>query len=285
LNELKKNPVTTILIISNVLIHILVGFTGGTDGTLGYLNLIKWGARYGPAIIDGEWWRLIVPIFLHIGIFHLFTNMIGLFVMARILDMEKVLGSFGYLVVYLLSGIIGNACSFYFSPNVGAGASGAIFGLFGTGTAFLILNRDRLGSTGKDTLLAMLFIVGINIVIGLVTDGVDNTAHVAGLVGGFIIGIYVIPRQGSLFKIGPTTPGSEIISCKRCDGRGQLSGSIGTDFDKIQQITTCSICNGVGRRVVESTKKNTVFTRYVLSIIMVSVFVVILIMRKTTQGY
>ncbi|MCL0031521.1 rhomboid family intramembrane serine protease [Dehalococcoidia bacterium] len=285
MNELKKNPVTAILIISNVLIHIFVGFTGGTDGTLGYLNLIKWGARYGPAIIDGEWWRLIVPIFLHIGIFHLFTNMIGLFVMARILDMEKVLGSFGYLVVYLLSGIIGNACSFYISPNVGAGASGAIFGLFGTGTAFLILNRDRLGSTGKDTLLAMLFIVGINIVIGLVTDGVDNTAHMAGLLAGFIIGIYVIPRQGSLLKIGPTSPGSEIISCKRCDGRGQLSGSIGTDFDKFQQITTCSICNGVGQRVVESTKNNTVFTRYVLSIIMVSIFVAILIMRKTTQGY
>jgi membrane associated rhomboid family serine protease len=285
LSEIKKNPVTAILIISNVLIHILVGFTGGTDGTLGYLNLIKWGARYGPAIIDGEWWRLIAPIFLHIGIFHLFTNMIGLFVMARILDMEKVLGKFGYLVVYLLSGIIGNACSFYFSPNVGAGASGAIFGLFGTGTAFLILNRNRLGSTGKDTLLAMLFIVGINIVIGFVTDGVDNTAHVAGLVAGFIIGIYVIPRQGFLSKIGPTGPGSEIISCKRCDGTGQLSESIGTDFDKFQQITICSICNGAGKIVVESTKKNTVFTRYVLSIIMVSIFVAILIMRKTTQGY
>lgn len=285
MSEIKKNPVTAILIISNVLIHILVGFTGGTDGTLGYLNLIKWGARYGPAIIDGEWWRLIVPIFLHIGIFHLFTNMIGLFVMARILDMEKVLGKFGYLVVYLLSGIIGNACSFYFSPNVGAGASGAIFGLFGTGTAFLILNRNRLGSTGKDTLLAMLFIVGINIVIGFVTDGVDNTAHVAGLVAGFIIGIYVIPRQGFLSKIGPTGPGSEIISCKRCDGTGQLSESIGTDFDKFQQITICSICNGAGKIVVESTKKNTVFTRYVLSIIMVSIFVAILIMRKTTQGY
>ena len=285
MNELKKNPVTTILIISNVVIHILVGFTGGTDGTLGYLNLIKWGARYGPAIIDGEWWRLIVPIFLHIGIFHLFTNMIGLFVMARILDMEKVLGSFGYLIVYLLSGIIGNACSFYFSPNVGAGASGAIFGLFGTGTAFLILNRNRLGSTGKDTLLAMLFIVGINIVIGLVTDGVDNTAHVAGLLAGFIIGIYVIPRRDSLIKIGPITPGSEIISCKRCDGTGQLSGTTGAAFGKFQQITPCSTCSGVGQTVFESTKKNSAFTRYILSIIVVSIFVAILIMRKSIQGY
>lgn len=262
-----------------------MGFTGGTDGTLGYLNLIKWGARYGPAIIDGEWWRLIVPIFLHIGIFHLFTNMIGLFVMVRILDMEKVLGSFGYLIVYLLSGIIGNACSFYFSPNVGAGASGAIFGLFGTGIAFLILNKHRLGSTGKDTLLAMLFIIGINIVIGLVTDGVDNTAHVAGLLAGFIIGIYVIPRKDGLLKINPGTPVTEIISCKSCYGTGQLSRLKRMAFDQFQQITTCSICNGVGQTVVESTKKNTVFIRYILSIVVVSIFVAILIMRKSIQGY
>jgi len=285
LNELKKNPVTATLIISNVVIHILVGLTGGTDGTLGYLNLIKWGARYGPAIIDGEWWRLIVPIFLHIGIFHLFTNMIGLFVMVRILDMEKVLGSFGYLIVYLLSGIIGNASSFYFSPNVGAGASGAIFGLFGTGIAFLILNKNRLGSTGKDTLLAMLFIIGINIVIGLVTDGVDNTAHVTGLLAGFIIGIYVIPRKDGLLKINPGTPVAEIMSCKSCYGTGQLSRLKRMAFDQFQQITTCSICNGVGQTVVESTKNSTVFTRYILSIVVVSIFVAILIMRKSIQGY
>ena len=131
-------------------------------------------------------------IFLHIGIFHIFTNLIGLLIIGRIV--ENFFGTIGYVVVYFLTGIIGNICSFYFSPNIGAGASGAIFGLFGTYIAYLLINRSYLGRVGKDMLLSVLFIVLINIFFGLFSNGIDNTAHFCGLISGLIIGFYIIPN-------------------------------------------------------------------------------------------
>ena len=113
LNELKLNPGTYYIFLANIIAYLFLEYKGGTEWIYGQINLIKYGARYGPAIIQGEWWRLIVPIFLHIGIFHIFTNLIGLLIIGRIV--ENFFGTIGYVVVYFLTGIIGNICSFYFS--------------------------------------------------------------------------------------------------------------------------------------------------------------------------
>ena len=195
LNELKLHPGTYFLFLTNIIAYLFLEYKGGTEGIYGQINLIKYGARYGPAIIQGEWWRLVVPIFLHIGIFHIFTNLVGLLIIGRIT--EKIFGSLGYVVIYFLTGIIGNICSFYFSPNIGAGASGAIFGLFGTYIAYLFINRSYLGRVGKDMLLSVLFIVLVNIFFGLFSNGIDNTAHFCGLISGLVIGFYVIPSLKS----------------------------------------------------------------------------------------
>ncbi len=195
--SLSGAPVTVALVAINVLVYLLLTVTGGSEDNV---NLYRWGAKYGPAIADGEWWRLILPMFMHIGFFHLLTNSIGLLIFGSIA--ERLLGSPAYLAIYLITGVLGNVASFVMSPALGAGASGAVFGVIGAFGVYLLLNRQVMGEVARQALTSVAFIIALNIGIGFVTAGIDNAAHVGGLLGGMFMSYLVAPRQRMVIAPG-----------------------------------------------------------------------------------
>jgi rhomboid protease GluP len=156
-------------------------------------SLIQWGANYGPRTTQGEWWRMFTCMFVHIGVLHLLFNMIALWNVGGF--MERVLGPTGFLVLYLLAGLLGSMASVAWNPfAVSAGASGAIFGLYGGLLAFLVRHRDRqqyafLAALRTNTLAFL----GYNVVFGFIIPGIDMAAHLGGLAGGFVCGFVLMP--------------------------------------------------------------------------------------------
>jgi rhomboid protease GluP len=182
--------VTPIIINLNILIYIIMVFAG-----LGFISfkgtdLLHWGANFRPYTINGQWWRLLTSIFLHSGLLHLVANMAALLFVGIFL--EPLLGKRKYAIIYLSSGIIASCTSLWWhTASISIGASGAIFGLYGLFLAFLLLKvfpRDF----SKAFLFSTLFFVGYNLIIGL-TGGIDNAAHIGGLLSGFIIGLLLTP--------------------------------------------------------------------------------------------
>ena len=137
--SIRGAPATSFFAALNVVFFIGVLITGGTDGRAGLLNLIDWGAKFGPLIADGEYWRLALPMFLHVGFFHLLTNLFGLIIFGSMV--ERIFGARNFVALYLAAGVIGNVASFVAGPNLSVGASGAVFGIFGAFGVYLLLNR------------------------------------------------------------------------------------------------------------------------------------------------
>ncbi len=204
--SLKETPVTIGLIALNVIMWIGLEVTGGSQDTQ---NLVRFGAKFGPYIAQGEWWRLVVPVFLHIGIFHLLANSFGLLIFGGMV--ERIFGSVPFAAVYLIAGVLGNLFSYwadigiYDATPVGAGASGAVFGIVGAFGSYLMLNRQVLGSMGRQALTSVLFIVAINFVFGFTVRGIDNLAHLGGLLGGGLVALTIAPTQNAV--IAAFTPG------------------------------------------------------------------------------
>jgi membrane associated rhomboid family serine protease len=178
--------VTPILIYINLAVFLIMFFFG-----LGFISfktqdLLKWGANFRPATINGEWWRLLTSTFLHGGLMHLLANMSGLLFVGIFL--EPILGRAKYLTAYLLTGVLASCASlWWYDATVSVGASGAIFGLYGMFLAFL-LTKIFTPEFGKAFLLSTLVFIGFNLLAGL-TGGIDNAAHIGGLVSGFILGL------------------------------------------------------------------------------------------------
>jgi rhomboid protease GluP len=153
-------------------------------------SLIRWGADFGPKTIGGgEWWRLFTSMFLHIGILHIAFNMFVLWQIGPFV--ERLLGNLGFLIVYLVSGLAGAYVSLAWNPYVvSAGASGAIFGLYGALLGFLATRRDSIPAEVLAPLTkSALVFLGYNLVYGLIRTGTDLGAHGGGLVGGFVCGL------------------------------------------------------------------------------------------------
>jgi rhomboid protease GluP len=154
---------------------------------------MHWGANYGPKTTNGEWWRMVTAMFLHIGILHLLFNMVALWNIGGF--MERVLGRAGLLVLYFLSGLLGSVASIAWNPFVvSAGASGAIFGVYGGLLSFLVRHRDTpshafLASLRSNTLAFL----GYNLLFGFIQEGIDMAAHLGGLAGGFLCGCGLMP--------------------------------------------------------------------------------------------
>jgi rhomboid protease GluP len=153
-------------------------------------NLIRWGANFGPkTVTNGEWWRLFTCMFLHIGIIHIAFNMFVLWQIGPFV--ERLLGNVGFATVYFISGIAGAFVSVAWNPYiVSAGASGAIFGLYGALLGFLSIRRDSIPAEVLSPLTknALIFI-GYNVVYGMIRTGTDIAAHMGGLGAGFICGL------------------------------------------------------------------------------------------------
>lgn len=183
-----KPKLSYLLIIVNILIFVMLEFTGGSTNVE---HLIEFGAKFNPAIMEGEWWRIVSSMFLHIGVFHLFMNMLALYYLGT--AVESIYGSSRFLIIYFLSGIGGGLTSFAFNFHVAAGASGALFGLFGALLYFGTVQRRLFRQTmGRNLILILL----INIIFGFLIPQIDMGAHLGGLIAGFIAsGITSVPKH------------------------------------------------------------------------------------------
>jgi rhomboid protease GluP len=155
-------------------------------------KLIAWGADYGPKTLSGQPWRLLTAMFVHIGIVHLACNMWALWQVGPFV--ERLLGNASFAVLYLLAGLAGGLTSLAWNPYiVSAGASGAIFGVFGAIVACLIRLRRQIPVSALAVLWkSTLICVAFNVYLGITTPGIDNAAHLGGLAAGLIVGLALV---------------------------------------------------------------------------------------------
>ena len=181
---------TPILIDINILVFIVMIASGVGIMSPSTLSLLKWGADFGPLTLTGDWWRTVTCNFIHIGAFHLLMNMYAFMYVGLLL--EELIGGRRMFVSYLLTGLCSAAFSLYMhGETISAGASGSIFGLYGIFLAFLLFHRIAKEQR-KALLTSILIFVGYNLVYGM-KAGIDNAAHIGGLLSGFVLGIiYVV---------------------------------------------------------------------------------------------
>ena len=177
----KKPVVTYALILINVFMFLFPLINGTTEE---FYNLF---ASYGPFVKMGDYYRLISAAFMHANIAHLIFNMYALWIIG--MQLESFIGKWRYLVVYLFSAITGSLLSVIVTPNaVSVGASGAIFGLLGALLYFGYHYRVYLGTVIKSQIIPLIV---INLLLGFMVPGIDNAAHIGGLIGGTLIMIGV----------------------------------------------------------------------------------------------
>lgn len=178
--------VTSIIIDLNIFVFIFLAFEGVHIIHPKAIDLLEWGGNRRAEILDGQWWRLITNTFMHAGIMHLLLNIYGLVIAA--LFIEPVYGRVKFSILYLLSGIFASLASVYWFENtVSVGASGAIFGLYGALLGLLLTNLFE-GDSKKSILIFVGPYVGLNLLFGF-GSGIDNAAHIGGLIAGFILGL------------------------------------------------------------------------------------------------
>lgn len=186
-----SQPVVTYILLAAIV--IVWGITELAGESIENIVLVTF-ANYGPAILEGQTWRLLTSMFLHADWRHLFFNAFGLFIFG--MEMERLYGPSRYTVIYFLAGLFGSLASFASrGPEVlSVGASGAIFGIIGMNLAFFLLHRDTFGEFGRSRITSTLFIIGVNIFFGLTVPRIDNMAHMGGLIAGFALGYALAPR-------------------------------------------------------------------------------------------
>lgn len=188
-----KAYINITLIAVNVAVFLYLELIGDTENATFMMNH---GAVYEPLVVfRGEYYRLITAMFLHFGASHLVNNMLVLFVLGE--RLERILGHVKYFIFYMVSGIAANIISLLVDMGrndaaVSAGASGAIFGVVG-GLAYIIaINHGQLdGLTNKQ----LGFMALLTLYQGFTAKGIDNWAHVGGLVSGFILGILLYRKN------------------------------------------------------------------------------------------
>jgi len=183
-----RAPVTLLLVAANGLVFLaMMGFGAGWSHHSNAVQL-TWGANFGPATQDGQWWRLGSAMFLHFGIVHLALNMWALWDVGRL--MERLLGRWQFTLLYLASGLGGNLLSLVVQGNkaVSGGASGAVFSLYGALLVFLWRERRHVQRREFRWLFGFgcLFTLA-TLGMGLVIPGIDNAAHVGGLLCGALL--------------------------------------------------------------------------------------------------
>lgn len=189
MEEIKKNPVTVLMMILNIAAFLVVEIAGGTQN-IGVM--LDWGAAYAPLIRDeGEYYRLFTSMFLHFGMEHLTNNMLVLFVLGS--RLERSVGKIRFLLIYLVGGLFGNVVSFIydvrtFDDSVSAGASGAVFAVMGAMLYVLIRQKGRVEDLSAKQIMIM---AAFSLYFGFCSSGVDNVAHVCGLLGGFFAAFLV----------------------------------------------------------------------------------------------
>lgn len=184
--------VTPVVMYLNVAVYIMMVAAGVHFFLPENQSLLDWGANFRSSTLDGEWWRLLTCCFVHIGILHLLLNMYALIYIGVLL--EPIMGSVRFLSAYILTGVAASVTSIWWHDiTISAGASGAIFGMYGVFLALLTTNLLHK-STKQAFATSIAVFVGYNIITGLRPDsGVDNAAHIGGLLSGLVVGYFFVP--------------------------------------------------------------------------------------------
>ncbi|MCU0502634.1 MAG: rhomboid family intramembrane serine protease [Anaerolineae bacterium] len=188
-------PIVTYVLLGIItLVFVIEVALGGLASTR---ILVPMGAQINLLVSQGEHWRLFTAMFLHIGVTHFLFNAWALYSLGR--DIESFYGSLRFIVIYVLSGLFGGLAYYLLgAPQtavvISAGASGAIFGIIGAELAFWLRNRLLFGDFGKQRLMNLGILVGINVVFGFSTPGINNMAHMGGLAAGFVLALVLTPR-------------------------------------------------------------------------------------------
>jgi rhomboid protease GluP len=181
---------------------VFVFLTQLLSSQLFHLDLVLMaGAKVNEAIAVGEFWRMITPLFIHIGIWHIFVNMYSLYALGPAI--ERFFGTPRMLAIYLLSGFSGLVFSLSLSPSPSVGASGAVFGLLGSLGMFLFRHRSTFGQAGRIQLRQIILVVLLNLGLGLMPQ-IDNWGHLGGLVAGTLLTWALGPR----YELSPSLEGA-----------------------------------------------------------------------------
>lgn len=212
---------------------------------------IHYGANFGPLTLSGDWWRLLTYMFLHGSLLHIGFNMWCLWDLGALC--ESLYGRWTYAAIYLLTGIAGGIASIGWNPRVwSVGASGAIFGLAGALIASFYLGEFSLPRIAiKGTLRSLLFFAGFNLLFGSIVPGIDNSAHIGGLVAGLILGALIarFAPHGALHRAAIATVAVLALAAagwgvslwrggpmRRDRASGALDLSIGDRLERLRSI-------------------------------------------------
>jgi len=209
-------PATYLLVGINCAVFVAMVARGVSVGAPTLQQLMDWGAdNAGAVLLGGQWWRIVTAMFVHVGILHIAMNMWCLWNLGLLA--EPLMGSVGVIAVYILTGAAGNLLSTFESWRryhdsgvfpVGAGASGAVFGI--AGALIVLLKSKRLPvplPELKRLRKSVIYFAALNLVLGLSISGgnfflhsglnIDNMAHLGGFMCGLLFAAPMVPRLGS----------------------------------------------------------------------------------------
>jgi membrane associated rhomboid family serine protease len=205
LQALREAPVTRGLVAANVLVFLLIAGASGALWHLPGAALIAWGSNYGPLTLGAEPWRMLSALFVHGGLLHVGLNMLALWQAGAVV--EQLFGRWRFLALYLGAGLLASIASLGWRPEINSvGASGAIFGVIAALLVDLRLRRDLLPrAVFRRMRSGLLSFLGFSLFAGLALPGIDNAAHLGGLVGGALLGYTLAPRPpGGRWPDAPT---------------------------------------------------------------------------------
>jgi rhomboid protease GluP len=185
--------VTPAIIVLNLLVFLVMALAGAGLTDVDPRVHVEFGSNYGPLTWNGEPWRLLTSAFIHFGVMHIAFNMYALY-NGGVLT-EKLFGNARFAVVYLLAALAGSVASSWWDPSRNsAGASGAVFGVFGALLAYIArfpraIPLDMLKSVRSGAIMLCVY----SLAMGVLLPFVDNAAHVGGLLGGAASG-YLLAR-------------------------------------------------------------------------------------------
>jgi len=197
----ERQPITTTLVGMNVAVYLAMVLTGVSPVEPAVPQLLKWGANWGPLSLGAEPWRILASTYIHGGIIHIALNMWCLWNLGFLA--ERVFDPWTYVLTYTLCGLAGSLASLWRHPlTVGVGASGAIFGMAGALIAALYLGHLPISRQAiQGTLKSLVAFAGYNLFFGAVVPGIDNSAHIGGLLAGLAIGAVLAKHLTALPEI------------------------------------------------------------------------------------
>lgn len=185
-------PVNITLAVINVAVFFIMSIL---ERAFGNQYLYQYGAMFPPAVLGGQWYRLITSSFIHFDIAHLFNNMLLFITLGSYL--ERAFGKIRYIIFFFSAAVLSSLVSMFhmiYSKDLAfsAGASGIVFGMIGALLYMVIRNKGRFQNL---TIRRFMIMILLSLYFGFVTAGVDNAAHVGGLCAGFLLGILLYRKE------------------------------------------------------------------------------------------